>query len=355
MCCYWVTDQEEMKFEPMTHLARMFFSIAGSDEVTMPACLYDREFGRLRELLDEFPFEERKMIEFYYGEGNESMQDFQDVAREFLLPREQVMEIISRILSKLMRTENRTYLLCGYRPGAKLNSTQFALVMEMKKLLVAELEEGMTDPDAVPLFIEKIYERSGIWFTLEADEGSRVSDDTELDQFDLSVRSYNCLRRANVKTIGELREFDEERLLTIRHVGRKSAKEMMQLLEKHPKQPGIRIRIKTKEHTFTHFVEGSEDPRTLANRLYWMLVDARPETKTIFQLNLHSEVVYYFLRNGYFFWDDIYADRMKIFADISGSGMEDYFKEVESLCIRTEIEKKTKETGYVTLKSEESE
>lgn len=48
---------------------------------------------------------------------------------------------------------------------------------------------------------------------------------------DLTVRSYNCLKREGVQTVGELVEKSEEDLLEIRNFGQKSIDEVKAKLE----------------------------------------------------------------------------------------------------------------------------
>ena len=55
--------------------------------------------------------------------------------------------------------------------------------------------------------------------------------DSKLDKdLDLSVRSYNCLKRANINTVGELTQKTEEEMMKVRNLGRKSLKEVVQKL-----------------------------------------------------------------------------------------------------------------------------
>ena len=64
-------------------------------------------------------------------------------------------------------------------------------------------------------------------------------DDTELDEdfepiyiedMDLSVRAYNCLRRAGIHTVAELLEKTDEELMRVRNLGRKSYEEVKEKL-----------------------------------------------------------------------------------------------------------------------------
>jgi DNA-directed RNA polymerase subunit alpha len=54
---------------------------------------------------------------------------------------------------------------------------------------------------------------------------------TPVDELELSVRSHNCLRAANIKTIAELVRRDEAELLKFRNFGRKSLAELSEIIE----------------------------------------------------------------------------------------------------------------------------
>ena len=65
----------------------------------------------------------------------------------------------------------------------------------------------------------------------EPGEGGRGADLlTPIEDLDLSVRSYNCLKREGVTTVGQLIERTEEDLLDIRNFGQKSIEEVKQKL-----------------------------------------------------------------------------------------------------------------------------
>lgn len=54
---------------------------------------------------------------------------------------------------------------------------------------------------------------------------------TPVDELELSVRSHNCLRAANIKTIADLVGKDEAELLKFRNFGRKSLAELSEIIE----------------------------------------------------------------------------------------------------------------------------
>ncbi len=51
-----------------------------------------------------------------------------------------------------------------------------------------------------------------------------------IEELDLSVRSFNCLKRAGINTVGELMEKSEEDMMKVRNLGRKSLEEVQHKL-----------------------------------------------------------------------------------------------------------------------------
>lgn len=64
-------------------------------------------------------------------------------------------------------------------------------------------------------------------------EKARVSNllKTSIEDLNLSVRAYNCLKSANINTIGELVAKDESELLKFRNFGKKSLAELIEVIE----------------------------------------------------------------------------------------------------------------------------
>jgi DNA-directed RNA polymerase subunit alpha len=58
-------------------------------------------------------------------------------------------------------------------------------------------------------------------------------DDTPIEELELGVRSYNCLKREGVETVGDLISKSEQELMCIPNFGRKSIEEVRERLEKN--------------------------------------------------------------------------------------------------------------------------
>ena len=60
--------------------------------------------------------------------------------------------------------------------------------------------------------------------------GQGVAPDARIEELDFSVRTYNCLKKANVLTIGDLLQISESELMQIRNFGKKSLTEVKEKL-----------------------------------------------------------------------------------------------------------------------------
>lgn len=54
--------------------------------------------------------------------------------------------------------------------------------------------------------------------------------DTTIEELELSVRSYNCLKRANIQTVGEMIKYSEHDIMNVRNFGKKSLDEINEKL-----------------------------------------------------------------------------------------------------------------------------
>ncbi|CAN1208632.1 DNA-directed RNA polymerase subunit alpha [Tumidithrix helvetica PCC 7403] len=67
-------------------------------------------------------------------------------------------------------------------------------------------------------------------------EPSDDQDETKqihIEELQLSVRAYNCLKRAQINTVADLLEYTQDDLLEIKNFGQKSAEEVIEALKRH--------------------------------------------------------------------------------------------------------------------------
>ena len=135
-----------------------------------------------------------------------------------------------------------------YTPVSKVNfqveNTRVGQVTDFDKLTLEVWTNGTIKPDEAVSLGAKIISEHLMLFINLADSVSGVEImvqkeddrhdgilDKSIDDLDLSVRSYNCLKRAGINTVEELTRMTEEDMMKVRNLGRKSLEEVQQKLE----------------------------------------------------------------------------------------------------------------------------
>jgi len=134
-----------------------------------------------------------------------------------------------------------------YSPIVKVNYTTLPTRVEhdtnYDKLILEVWTNGAIEPkDAVALAskiliehfkqFEELNEHVDTIQIFETPEEKVVikNEDMTIEDLDLSVRSYNCLKRASISTVNELCSKTEEEMIKVRNLGKKSLKEVKEKL-----------------------------------------------------------------------------------------------------------------------------
>ncbi|MGM9593697.1 MAG: DNA-directed RNA polymerase subunit alpha [Candidatus Onthomonas sp.] len=134
-----------------------------------------------------------------------------------------------------------------YSPVLKVNytveNTRVGNMTDYDKLTVEVWTDGtITARDAVSLSAKILSDLFVLFTDLSETVGSRSTvvekPETQRDkvlemtieELDLSVRSFNCLKRANINTVQDLTEKTEDEMMKVRNLGRKSLEEVMNKL-----------------------------------------------------------------------------------------------------------------------------
>ncbi len=88
--------------------------------------------------------------------------------------------------------------------------------------------------DHVRLFVELVDSMSGMDILISPEENKQQKVlEMKIDEMDLSVRSFNCLKRAGIHTVEDLTKKSEDDMLKVRNLGRKSLDEVIKKLESY--------------------------------------------------------------------------------------------------------------------------
>jgi DNA-directed RNA polymerase subunit alpha len=131
-----------------------------------------------------------------------------------------------------------------YTPVTKVNytveNTRVGHITDYDKLRLEVWTNGtITAKDAVSFAAKFLNEHLNLFIDLSDEAGNAeimvVKDDNgkeqilemTVDELDLSVRSYNCLKRANIHKVEDLINKTEEEMMRVRNLGRKSLDEVI--------------------------------------------------------------------------------------------------------------------------------
>jgi len=134
-----------------------------------------------------------------------------------------------------------------YTPVKKVNyfvdKTRVGQSADYDKLVLEVWTDGTIKPDEAAslgakimsehlnLFINMTDSIDGVEIMVEKEEDKKEKVlEMTIEELDLSVRSYNCLKRAGINTVEELAEKSEDDMMKVRNLGKKSMEEVKQKL-----------------------------------------------------------------------------------------------------------------------------
>ena len=160
-----------------------------------------------------------------------------------------------------------------HSPVRKVNYTveaaRLGQITDYDKLTLEIWTNGSVAPaDAIGLAAKLLKDHMNIFINFEEVLESMTSGEERkpeirnenlnrsVEELELSVRSYNCLKNANIQTIGELVQKTEAEMLKTKNFGRKSLNEIKEILA----TMGLSLGMKIDEHG--NAVPGAPQPAT---------------------------------------------------------------------------------------------
>lgn len=136
-----------------------------------------------------------------------------------------------------------------YTPVLKVNynieNTRVGQITDYDKLTLDVWTNGVINAqEAVSLAAKVLTEHLNLFVNLsdkgtntevmveKNDQGKEKALEMTIEELDLSVRSFNCLKRANINTVEDLTNKTEDEMMKVRNLGRKSLDEVIDKLTK---------------------------------------------------------------------------------------------------------------------------
>ena len=134
-----------------------------------------------------------------------------------------------------------------YTPVLKVNynieNTRVGQITDYDKLTLDVWTNGVINAqEAVSLAAKVLTEHLNLFVNLsdkgtntevmveKNDQGKEKALEMTIEELDLSVRSFNCLKRANINTVEDLTNKTEDEMMKVRNLGRKSLDEVLNKL-----------------------------------------------------------------------------------------------------------------------------
>ena len=136
-----------------------------------------------------------------------------------------------------------------YTPVERVNltveNTRVGQITDYDKLTLDVYTNGTLAPDDAVSYAAKVLsEHLGLFVNLSDNVKDKTiitekvdektdsqAKDMSIDELELSVRSYNCLKRANINTVKELCAKTPDEMMKVRNLGRKSLEEVLAKLK----------------------------------------------------------------------------------------------------------------------------
>lgn len=141
--------------------------------------------------------------------------DFETVAKEYDLTRDRIRQIFEKALKRLragclrMKNEYDRNYTDVHEENIKLHKENRELKEYIAKL-----------PDEKKKQIDAMIDKSGVL-------------SLPITELDLTVRTYNCMNNADVKTLGEIVSHTKSELMRFRNFGKKSLEELEDIVRKY--------------------------------------------------------------------------------------------------------------------------
>ena len=175
----------------LTYPENLLYDIFGGEwEYPRPAD-FD---GSLEYVLHSLTERERRVLDFRYKEG----LTYEEIGKRECVTRERIRQINAKSFRKLRHPGRLNYLKYGIS-GVIARQSESA-----REAALASLPK----PDIKP-------------------------EDIALEELDLSMRSYNCLKRAGMHTLRDVAEMTFDELCHVRNLGKKSIGEISCMLTRH--------------------------------------------------------------------------------------------------------------------------
>lgn len=170
--------------------------------------------GSLEYVLHTLSERERTVLKYRFVD----LMTYEKVGKLYNITRERIRQVEAKALRKLRHPNRRKYLKYGVSGIIENIRTDYYnrfADLESKLIELCKLNEKTADE------------------VIRDNELRKKYAPTKIEDMDLSVRSYNCLKRAGIDNIKQIASLSYEELIHIRNLGKHSVEEIIEKLREY--------------------------------------------------------------------------------------------------------------------------
>ena len=165
--------------------------------------------GSLEYVLEGLPERDGRVIRARFRDK----KSLEEIAKSENVSRERIRQITGKAIKKLAHPLRRNYLIYGVK-GMENRAVQQAVSKQLYAATKSILDISEILGNALPDSLGSL-------------------KFTEIDELDLSVRGYSCLKRAGLNTLGDICALSLDELANVRNLGEKTFDEIVKVVHKY--------------------------------------------------------------------------------------------------------------------------
>ena len=170
--------------------------------------------GSVEYVLHTLSERERTVLKYRFVD----LMTYEEVGKLYNITRERIRQVEAKALRKLRHPNRSKYLKYG--------------VSGIIENIRTDYHNRFCDLESKLIELCKLNEKTANE-VIRDNELRKKYAPTKIENMDLSVRSYNCLKRAGIDTLQQLAKLSYEDLINVRNLGRKSVDEIIEKLKEY--------------------------------------------------------------------------------------------------------------------------
>lgn len=200
---------------------------------------------KIEEVLENLTPREMKILQMRFGLIDGKSNSWKKIGKYYGFTQEKIKYIEGQALRKLRHPNNikqiRTIKISSLKESEYITDEERKLLNDLENDIwnsnLIFQHDSLVDIDFNKDkfdVIRNICERINIKEEEKAKEQKMINgtdNDIDIEEFEFSIRTHNCLRRAGINTLNDLMALSKEDIMRIRNLGRKQAEEIFSMLE----------------------------------------------------------------------------------------------------------------------------